>query len=150
MSKLNPSSVICEVMNEDGRMARLDDLLKFSKKHKIKIASIADIIAHRLKNERLIYKISSKSILLKNNSKSQFSIYKNKIYKNESFVLSKGKFLGHKSTPVRVLSKKINKATFFKNKEIMKNLKYLSKYKNFILIVINNEKKKENLNSDLH
>ncbi len=148
MSKLNPSSVICEVMNEDGRMARLDDLLKFSKKHKIKIASIADIIAHRLKNERLIYKISSKSILLKNNSKSQFSIYKNKIYKNESFVLSKGKFLGHKSTPVRVLSKKINKATFFKNKEIMKNLKYLSKYKNFILIVINNEKKKENLNSD--
>ena len=148
MSKLNPSSVICEVMNEDGRMARLDDLLKFSKKHKIKIASIADIIAHRLKNERLIYKISSKSILLKNNSKSQFSIYKNKIYKNESFVLSKGKFLGHKSTPVRVLSKKINKATFFKNKEIMKNLKYLSKYKNFILIVINNEKKKKNLNSD--
>ena len=44
MSKLNPSSVICEVMNEDGRMARLDDLVKFSKKHKIKIASIEDII----------------------------------------------------------------------------------------------------------
>ena len=43
MSKLNPSSVICEVMNEDGRMARLDDLIKFSK-HKIKIASIAVIM----------------------------------------------------------------------------------------------------------
>ena len=40
ISKLNPSSVICEVMNEDGRIARLDDLVKFSKKHKIKIASI--------------------------------------------------------------------------------------------------------------
>ena len=40
-------------MNEDGRMARLDDLIKFSKKHKIKIASIADLIAHRLKNEKL-------------------------------------------------------------------------------------------------
>ena len=42
LSNLNPSSVICEVMNEDGRMARLNDLIKFSNKHKIKIASIAD------------------------------------------------------------------------------------------------------------
>ena len=37
MSKLNPSSVICEVMNEDGRMARLDDLIKFSKNIKLKL-----------------------------------------------------------------------------------------------------------------
>ena len=63
LSNLNPSSVICEVMNEDGRMARLDDLLKFSKKHKIKIASIADLIAHRLKNEKLIYKIIRKILI---------------------------------------------------------------------------------------
>ena len=60
MSKLNPSSVICEVMNEDGRMARLDDLIKFSKKHKIKIASIADLIAYRLKNEKLFIKSHQK------------------------------------------------------------------------------------------
>jgi 3,4-dihydroxy-2-butanone 4-phosphate synthase len=40
LAKMNPSSVICEVMNEDGRMARLDDLLKFAKKHSLKIASI--------------------------------------------------------------------------------------------------------------
>ena len=66
MSKLNPSSVICEVMNEDGRMARLDDLIKFSKKHNIKIASIADLIAHRLKNERLVYKVFLKVISKKN------------------------------------------------------------------------------------
>ena len=60
LSNLNQSSVICEVMNEDGRMARLDDLLKFSNKHKIKIASIADLIAYRLKTERLVYKYYSK------------------------------------------------------------------------------------------
>ena len=60
LSNLNPSSVICEVMNEDGRMARLNDLFKFSKKHKIKIASITDLIAHRLKNEKLIYRTFSK------------------------------------------------------------------------------------------
>ena len=47
-------------MNEDGRMARLDDLTKFSQKHKIKIASITDLIAHRFKNEKLIYKFFKK------------------------------------------------------------------------------------------
>ena len=60
LSKLNPSSVICEVMNEDGRMARLEDLLNFQK-HKIKIASIADLIAHRLK-KKLVYKSFSKKV----------------------------------------------------------------------------------------
>ena len=65
LSELNPSSVICEVMNEDGRMARLYDLLKFSKRHKIKIASIADLIAYRLKNEKLIFKSYNKLVKLK-------------------------------------------------------------------------------------
>ena len=54
LSNLNPSSVICEVMNEDGRMARLNDLYKFSKKHKIKLASIEDLISYRLKYEKLV------------------------------------------------------------------------------------------------
>ena len=60
LSKLNPSSVICEVMNEDGRMARLNDLFKFSEKHKIKLASIEDIISYRLQYEKLISRINSK------------------------------------------------------------------------------------------
>ena len=59
LSKLNPSSVICEVMNEDGRMARLNDLFKFSEKHKIKLASIEDIISYRFKYEKLISRIKS-------------------------------------------------------------------------------------------
>ena len=74
LSKLNPSSVICEVMNEDGRMARLDDLVKFSKKHNIKIASIADIIAHRFKNEKLIYKTFTKNIFEKKITTSTFCL----------------------------------------------------------------------------
>ena len=65
LSNLNPSSVICEVMSEDGRMARLNDLYKFSKKHKIKLASIEDLISYRLKYEKLIIKLNSKTIYLK-------------------------------------------------------------------------------------
>ena len=147
LSKLNPSSVICEVMNEDGRMARLKDLIKFSKKHKIKIASIADLIAHRLKNEKLVSKSYSKIIHLDKRLKVHFSIFKNKLNHHESFVLSKGKFKKNKSIPIRVLSKKIKKINFLKNKEVQKNIKLLSKFKNFILVIINNEIKKINNNN---
>ncbi len=143
LSKLNPSSVICEVMNEDGRMARLDDLVNFSKKHRIKIASIADLIAHRLKNEKLVYKSQSRIIDFNNFSKCQLSTYKNKLNKLESFVISKGKFKQTKSIPIRVLSKKIKYKDLLKNKEIKRNIKILTKYKNFILIIINNEMGKE-------
>ncbi len=136
LSNLNPSSVICEVMNEDGRMARLDDLVKFSKKHNIKIASIADLIAHRLKNEKLVYKSQSKLISNKT-SKTFLSVYRNKLNKSESYVISKGIFKKNKSIPIRVLSKKINRLNIFKNKEIKKNLKILSKFKNFLIVVIN-------------
>ncbi len=142
LSKLNPSSVICEVMNEDGRMARLDDLVNFSKKHSIKIASIADLIAHRLKNEKLVYKVSSKNLFWKKKSLIHQCVYKNKLNKDETFVLYQGKFNKKSSIPVRVLSKRISKLNLLKNNEIKKNLKLLSKYKNFLLIIINNEMNK--------
>ena len=151
LSNLNPSSVICEVMNEDGRMARLDDLIKFSNKHKIKIASIADIIAHRLKNEKLVYKYNSKNLTLYQDQKIQLYIYRNKLNKYESFVISKGKPSRGKSIHVRVLSKKISKSNLLKNKDIKKNIKILSKYKSFILVIINNEmiKTKKKSETDL-
>jgi len=142
LSKLNPSSVICEVMNEDGRMARLNDLIKFSQKHKIKIASITDLIAHRLKNEKLVFKTYSKSISEKKNLKVNLSIFKNKLNKFESFAIHKGKFNKNKSIPIRVLSKNISRSSLFQNKEIKKIIKILSKYKNFMLVIINNEMNK--------
>ena len=139
LSNLNPSSVICEVMNEDGRMARLDDLIKFSKKHKIKIASIADLIAYRLKNEKLVYKIFSKNIYKKKKFNNHLSIYKNKLNNFESYVVARGKFDKNNSVPIRVLSKKISRNNLFRNKEIKRNIKILSKYKKFMLIIINNK-----------
>ena len=146
LSKLNPSSVICEVMNEDGRMARLDDLIKFSQKHKIKIASITDLIAHRLKNEKLVFKTYSKSISEKKNLKVNLSIFKNKLNKFESFAIHKGKFNKNKSIPIRVLSKNISRSSLLQNKEIKKIVKILSKYKNFMLVIINNEMNKTKKN----
>ena len=138
LSKLNQSSVICEVMNEDGRMARLNDLFKFSKKHKIKLASIEDLISYRLKYEKLISRTSYKTIQLKNVGKINFYSYKNTLENNKNFVLTKGSFSKKKPIPVRVLSLKIKDKNIFNNVEVKKSLRFLSKFKNFLLLIINN------------
>ena len=145
LSKLNPSSVICEVMNEDGRMARLNDLFKFSKKHKIKLASIEDLISYRLKYEKLIIKKDARSLNLKNFDKLILHNYKNKLENNNNYVITKGKFNIKNSIFVRVLSIQIKKNNL-KNKKILQSLKLLNKYKNFLLLIINKKDNSDNNN----
>ena len=139
LSKLNPSSVICEVMNEDGRMARLNDLFKFSKKHKIKLASIEDLISYRFKYEKLVYREKLKSVNISKIGKLNLHIYKNKLEKNINFAITKGKLNQMKSIPVRVLSNKIESKNIMNNNTIKKSLTVMSKYKNFLLLIINNK-----------
>jgi len=150
LSKLNPSSVICEVMNEDGRMARLNDLFKFSKKHKIKLASIEDLISYRFKNEKLVKRVTSKSLNIKKIGKLNICIYKNKLENNINLAITKGEFNQKKSIPVRVLSDKIESKNIIKNNNIKKSLLIMSKYKNFLLLIINNKNnisKENNINT---
>tara|TARA_Y100000816_G_scaffold143741_1_gene101929 strand:+ start:2470 stop:3522 length:1053 start_codon:yes stop_codon:yes gene_type:complete len=144
LSNLNPSSVICEVMNEDGRMARLNDLFKFSKKHKIKLASIEDLISYRLRYEKLSLKISSKTIILNKVGKINIYYYKNKLENKINFAITKGKFNKKKSIPVRVLSTQLKNKNILTNIKVKKSLKVLNKFKNFLLIVINNKEKSKN------
>ena len=140
LAKLNPSSVICEVMNEDGRMARIDDLLKFAKKHTLKIASIEDLISYRLKNEKFMINISNKKIKINKIGSFNLNIFKNKLDGLEHYSISKGKFNVRKSTRVRVISVNIPKGIEkLNNKTYLSSAKHLSKYNNFILIVIKNK-----------
>jgi len=141
LSNLNPSSVICEVMNEDGRMARLKDLYKFSKKHNIKLASIEDLISYRLKYENLVIKLNSKPIYLRKNFKANISYYKNKLDNNVNFAITRGSLSPKKSIPVRVISTEVNKKNILKNIKVKKSIKILSKYKSYLLLIINNKKK---------
>ena len=62
LAGLTPAATICEIMNEDGTMARLPDLLKFSEKHGIKIGTIADLINYRASRESLVERVSQKTI----------------------------------------------------------------------------------------
>ena len=141
LSNLNPSSVICEVMNEDGRMARLDDLYKFSKKHKIKLASIEDLISYRLQYEKLIIRLNSKTVYFNKQIKINIYNYKNKFENNINFAITRGFLSKKKSIPVRVISTKIIKKNILKNIKVKNSLKILSKYKNYLLLIINNQNK---------
>lgn len=62
MAGLEPSSVICEILKEDGSMARLPDLIEFAREHNLKIGTIADLINFRSRNEKLVERSASKPV----------------------------------------------------------------------------------------
>ena len=57
LAGLNPAGVICEIMNDDGTMARMPDLVAFAQRHGLKLGTIADLIAHRRRTERLVQRV---------------------------------------------------------------------------------------------
>tara|TARA_A100001011_G_scaffold325643_1_gene348739 strand:- start:1513 stop:2574 length:1062 start_codon:yes stop_codon:yes gene_type:complete len=143
LAKLNPSAVICEVMNEDGTMARYKDLIPFAKKHKLKIAKIEDLISYRLKNEKLVKCISNKKIKIRKFGYFDLKTFKNKLDSSEHYTISKGKFTKSKSSRVRVISTSVlNNFYNFNNDNFINSLKYLNKFNSFALILI----KGKNLN----
>ena len=63
MAGLSPAAVICEVMKDDGTMARLPDLIAFAKEHKLKVGTIADLIEYRSRNETLIERVGQRPLV---------------------------------------------------------------------------------------
>jgi len=62
LAGLYPAAVICEIMNDDGTMARMDDLARFAKVHGLKIGAIEDLIAYRLRNDRIVKRVAKTEI----------------------------------------------------------------------------------------
>ena len=96
----NPAGVICEIMNDDGRMARLPDLVTFAKAHDLKIASIADLIAWRRQNESLVQRMVETTVDTRIGGAWRMMIYINTISNIEHIALVKGDISG--GTPVLV------------------------------------------------
>ncbi len=90
LANSNPSGVICEIMKDNGEMARLPDLIKFSKKHKIKIASISDLISYRRKHEFYIRRVSESILESKFGGIWRVIVFKNIIDNSEHIALVKG------------------------------------------------------------
>ena len=76
LAELNPSAVVCEIMNEDGAMARMPQLEIFAKKHRLKIISVADLIRYRIRKEALVKRV------IETDLPTDFGIFRASIYKN--------------------------------------------------------------------
>ena len=86
----HPSGVICEIMKDDGEMARLPDLIGFAKEHDLKIASIADLIAWRRRNESLVQRTVESAITARIGGDWRMVIYANTVSNIEHIALIKG------------------------------------------------------------
>ncbi len=103
LAGLDPSAVICEILNEDGSMARLPDLLKFKKKHGLKICSIRDLIAYRRASEKLVQREQEISMPTDFGDFRLF-LYRSEIDNNHHLALVKGTIDPEKPALVRVHS----------------------------------------------
>ena len=138
LAKKNNSAVICEIMNENGTMAKGQDLFNFAKKHKLKIGKIEDLIAYRLKKEKLIRLKKQSQIQVKNQS-YKIRIYENLLDGAEHFALVKGKIKKGITPRVRVISSNIVQNYLINQKlpnSFNKTLNYFKNYQNCVLVFI--------------
>jgi len=102
LAGLNPSSVICEIMNEDGTMARMPDLVKFAQFHGLKIGTIADLIAYRLKHDRTIERTIETDLDCRTGGTFKMIVYTDQVAYAEHIALVKGDISGDQPVMVRM------------------------------------------------
>ena len=138
LAKKNNAAVICEIMNEDGSMAKGEQLHLFAKKHKLKIGKIDDLIAYRLKKEKLIRLKKSSNIIVKNR-KFKIKIFENLLDGSEHFALIKGNIKKKIVPRVRVISSNVVQNYLINQKlpnSFINTLNYFKKYNNCVLVFI--------------
>jgi 3,4-dihydroxy 2-butanone 4-phosphate synthase / GTP cyclohydrolase II len=104
LAGLRPSGVICEIMNDDGTMARMPQLKKFAKEHGLKICTIADLVAYRLKHESLVRRATDVVLPTSYGGDFRAIAYDNDVDKLEHLALVKGEIKGSEPVLVRVHS----------------------------------------------
>ncbi|MEM1387321.1 MAG: 3,4-dihydroxy-2-butanone-4-phosphate synthase [Pseudomonadota bacterium] len=102
LAGLNPSGVICEVMNEDGTMARLPDLIAFGQKHGIKLGTISDLIAYRRRHDNLVNVTQERMVQSEYGGDWKMRIYTDETQGSEHIVLIKGTLEGDDPVMVRM------------------------------------------------
>ncbi len=102
LAGLNPSGVICEIMHDDGTMARMDDLITFARLHDLKIGTIRDLIAYRRKHDRMVEMVREYSFESKWGGQWRARVYHNSATGDETMVLVKGHVTPDVPTLVRM------------------------------------------------
>ena len=138
LSKCGTAAVICEIMNDDGTMARGKQLFNFSKKHKLKLGKIDDLIAYRLNREKLIKLKKTSTIKIKKQN-YDIKIFENLLDGSENFALIKGNIKRNKNPRVRVISSNIVKNYLMGEKlpnSFNDTIDYFKNHKDCVLIFI--------------
>jgi 3,4-dihydroxy 2-butanone 4-phosphate synthase/GTP cyclohydrolase II len=104
MAGLKPAGVICEIMNDDGTMARMPELRKFAKKHDLKIVTIADMVAYRMRKELLIRRAAETRLPTRDGGEFNAIVYDNDVDNCQHLALYKGDIDTEKPVLVRVHS----------------------------------------------
>jgi 3,4-dihydroxy 2-butanone 4-phosphate synthase/GTP cyclohydrolase II len=102
MAGLVPAGVICEIMKDDGSMARLPDLVAFAQLHGLKIGTIADLIAYRRRTERQVERVLETPFESTYGGRFRMLVYRNILDRTEHIVLVKGRVEANKPTLVRM------------------------------------------------
>lgn len=102
LAGLNPSGVICEIMKDDGTMARMEDLVPFAHRHGLKIGTIQDLIEYRRRNDHLVERIGDVPFVSNYGGDWRLLTYRNKVDGTENMVLQKGQVLAGQPTLARV------------------------------------------------
>jgi len=105
LAGLKPAGVICEVMNDDGTMARLPDLEKFAASYGLKLVTIADLIQYRLRYDCLVYQVASARLPTRFGGEFRATVYNTHVDDTEHLALVKGNILPGEETLVRMHSK---------------------------------------------
>jgi 3,4-dihydroxy 2-butanone 4-phosphate synthase / GTP cyclohydrolase II len=90
LAGLNPSAVICEIMRDDGTMARLDDLMDFARTHGLKVGTIRDLIAYRLKKDHMVERVSTSPFTAESGAQWQAQVFRDKASGEEQLALVHG------------------------------------------------------------
>ena len=106
LAGLTPAGVICEIMNDDGTMARLPDLLSFAQQHDLKVATIADLISYRRRTESIVERSLESVLDSRYGGSWRMIIYLNKVTYAEHIALIKGDITGE--TPILVRMHSLN------------------------------------------
>ncbi len=142
LGNLYPAGVICEIMNEDGSMARLPQLLNFAKEHNLKICSIAELIEYRRRSEKLIEKLTE-TILPTESAKFKLIVYRDSTNKKIHIALTLGEF-NKEPVLVRVHSECLTGDVFGSlrcdcGKQLKKAMQIIAEDKKGVILYMNQE-----------
>jgi 3,4-dihydroxy 2-butanone 4-phosphate synthase/GTP cyclohydrolase II len=104
LAGLYPAGVICEIMSEDGTMARMPELLEFAKRHNLRIVTIKDLIGHRMRAERFVRRVSTTKLPTEYGGEFTVIAYANDVDSNIHIALVKGEIRHEDDVLVRVHS----------------------------------------------